>query len=411
MFDLNPQSPDARVSVEEFVAAMHWASSGSQSPPKGSLWQQVADARAGLKQLEQRVHQGLNRSTMSNSLPASAFMPTPPCSLPVSSTHAQATSGPQVPWLQAASQESVLQHSGHAKQDKANPSILPQARALFKRCGFRNVAEVFVFVESCSGTRAHGAAVAAVAAHEASVASHDLVSGDQVLKALKALHLTREISATHLLHALGKPSDGKSSDLISYRDFVQHVSWECVGLAADAWKPKGALEAARLEKSKVMERVKRHVDDVDMAQRQAKEAELLKLADGTRAATLELAALRKLAASRTDANARSITESSRRHRLPTRNSSLVPTNAYATTHTSTSTDVSLPPLVQLARQSSGGKGLTATNCRPAPAGIQTVSAAMGGGGPAASRMLAREHLHAVSSLQNRSSSSSRAESR
>jgi len=413
MFDLNPQSPDARVSVEEFVAAMHWASSGSQSPPpaQGSLWQQLADARAGLKQLEQRVHQGLHRSTMSNSLPASAFMPTPPCSLPVSSTHAQATSGPQVPRLQAASQESASQHSGHAKQDKANPSILPQARALFKRCGFRNVAEVFVFVESCSGTRAHGAAVAAVAGHEASVASHDLVSGDQVLQALKALHLTREISATHLLHALGKPSDGKFSDLISYRDFVQHVSWECVGLSADAWKPKGALEAARLEKSKVMERVKRHVDDVHTEQRQVKEAELLKLADGTRAATLELAALRKLAASRTDANARSITESSRRHRLPTRNSSLAPTKTYAATHTSTSTDVSLPPLVQLARQSSGGKGLTATNCRPAPAGIQTVSAAMGGGGPAASRIMAREHLHAVSSLQNRSSSSSRAELR
>ena len=41
-----------------------------------------------------------------------------------------------------------------------------------------------------------------------------------------------DIGAKELVHAIGKKSP---SDEILYRDFVQKVSWECAGLAADAW--------------------------------------------------------------------------------------------------------------------------------------------------------------------------------
>ena len=79
---------------------------------------------------------------------------------------------------------------------------------------------------------------------------------------------------------------------------MQYVSWECAGLAADAWNPTSALEAARGEKKKVLERVRVHVQEVEEEEeqrRQAKQAHLAQLASGTLAAKDELAALRKLA--------------------------------------------------------------------------------------------------------------------
>lgn len=218
------------------------------------------------------------------------------------------------------------------------------------------------------------------------------------------------------MHAIGKKSP---SDEILYRDFVQKVSWECAGLAADAWNAKHALEAARADKSKIFQRIQRHIDDADVQQREAKEAELRKLADGTRAAKDELAALRKLALAGSTAkkvHASGANTSKRSSKAPDHARSNH-VHACATAEDATAADsnggggekVSLPPLGRSSGVSSSG--------RSTPVGSGNgASVGMGSGGLAAARQLARQHLqdcdlHTSASSLSSSRASSRCESR
>ena len=213
------------------------------------------------------------------------------------------------------------------------------------------------------------------------------------------------------MRAIGKKSP---SDDILYRDFVQRVSWECAGMAADAWNAKSALETARADKSKILQRIQRHVGDADAQQRETKEAELRKLADGARAAKDELAALRKLALAGSTAKKAQVSgtnTSKRSSKAP--DPHCLHAHACASTKDANAADsnggvaekVSLPPLGKSSRVSSSGRstpvGAGISNGAPGPG-------AMGSGGVAAARMLARKH---VQDSELRASASPRASSR
>jgi hypothetical protein len=234
-----------------------------------------------------------------------------------------------------------------------------------------------------ANTDAKNAAGAPAQAH----AAHETVSCRQLLKALKTLHLSQQVCGKDLVHAMRRTA---ATDLISYRDFVQYVSWECAGLAADAWNPTSALEAARGEKKKVLERVRVHVQEVaeeEEQRRQAKQAHLAQLASGTLAAKDELAALRKLA----------------------KNHMTAKKKIRATTEKE---KMSLPPLPRQgplglqgqAQASSGRCTLVESGGGSVVKMSQTMPAAMGmlhGGASAAARMMARNQVLAAERASSR----------
>jgi hypothetical protein len=228
-FDLNPQSPDGRVSVQEFVTALQFAATGVQATASGTggatLLQQVSAARAALQDLTTRVHHSLHRSVMSKTVPSSLSCTTQPA---YDTTLAHTASISSTSFAHATTHSEDAQERENKQQNKAN--VLRDARVLFKKRGFQNVAELFLFVQTCSPTDPG----------DAPANGTESVTCRQLIKALKALHLSNEVVGKDLVYAMGKKSP---SDFLSYRDFVQHVAWECAGLAADAWNPKTALDA------------------------------------------------------------------------------------------------------------------------------------------------------------------------
>ena len=85
MFDINPQAPDSRVTPDEFVAALHWAASGTRSfpPPGGSpeVHAQVCEARGRLGEIRARVEAALHRSVMSKGSTAMLSCKTMPAAI------------------------------------------------------------------------------------------------------------------------------------------------------------------------------------------------------------------------------------------------------------------------------------------------------------------------------------------
>ena len=185
IFDLNPQAPDGKVTVDEFVSALNWASSGTKDASQlapGSLSQQISAARGRWKEINARVDHTLHRSVMSKTmpLPGSSLE----CSLSTTLAATHSLSATHSATLDHAADRSGSTQDG--EQQKAR--VLRDARAAFKSRGFQNVAELFVFVESCGGAKQHGQGGA------------EVVKAEQLLKALKALHLSRE-SRTQSLRA------------------------------------------------------------------------------------------------------------------------------------------------------------------------------------------------------------------
>ena len=172
IFDLNPQAPDGRVSADEFVSALHWASSGTKDAfPPGTWSQQVSAARRRWSDINASVEQTLHRSVLSKTMPlpaASSFESS--LSRTAGATHSYSDT------LEPAADRTCAAQDG--EQQKAR--VLRDARAAFKSRGFHNVAELFVFVESCGGVKQEGHGGA------------EVVKPEQLLKALKALHLSRE---------------------------------------------------------------------------------------------------------------------------------------------------------------------------------------------------------------------------
>jgi hypothetical protein len=172
MFDLNPQAPDGRVSADEFVSALHWASSGTKDAfPSGTWSQQVCAARRRLSDINACVEQTLQRSVMSKTMP-----------LPAASSFASSLSSTAVATHSYSDTLAPVADRNDAAQDgeQKKARVLRDARAAFKSRGFHNVAELFVFVESCGGVKQEGQGGA------------EVVKAEQLLKALKALHLFRE---------------------------------------------------------------------------------------------------------------------------------------------------------------------------------------------------------------------------
>ena len=268
IFDLNPKAADGRVSAHEFVGALQGVQSsamnalGAGAQAGDGLQQQVAAARVRLAHINAAVHQALHRSVMSSKDKPSALNPSASASAP------------------APVSAALERHGGAAPElEVKKADVLRQARSLFKRCGFQNVAEIIVYLESFADDA------------PAPLQQQQQLQCQHLLAALKELRLTRELAGKDLVFAMGKRSP---SDVLSQRDLLQHLSWECAGLAADAWKPHAALDAARAEKKKLVARIKGRVHEAELRQKEEREVELRRMAEGTRAAKEELAALRKL---------------------------------------------------------------------------------------------------------------------
>ena len=144
------------MTAEEFVTALQWASLGVRPPPPppSELAQQLAAARSGLKGITARVEQNLHRALLTKT--------TPQCLL-------ASYSAAEAPGMHSCN--SLLQQGGaaqaledrvrkeeeavHATAAATSNCVLRDARALFKKCGFKNVAELFLFVQTCPSDDAH----------------------------------------------------------------------------------------------------------------------------------------------------------------------------------------------------------------------------------------------------------------
>ncbi len=160
VFDLNPQAVDGRVTAEEFVTALQWASLGVRPPPPppSELAQQLAAARSGLKGITARVEQNLHRALLSKTTPQCLLASYSAAEAPSPSGMHSCNSLLQLGGAAQALEDSVRKEGDamHATAAAATSNcVLRDARALFKKCGFKNVAELFLFVQTCPSDDAH----------------------------------------------------------------------------------------------------------------------------------------------------------------------------------------------------------------------------------------------------------------
>ena len=228
MFELNPQAPDGLVSADEFVAALHCAAAGGSvagelGPLREAdlarqleatrighevsldLARQLEATRPKYRQIAARVQQHLQRSVLSHAerpppqprRTAAADAADAPCVAVADKGLGFVTDDGAHLGREAAglTQDGACVHAAQAAQ----AALLRHARAAFRRVGFQNVAELFVFVEGMA--RGGAGPVAA----EAGGTGRE-VSGQQLVAALTALNLHRDVAGTDLLAAMGKAS-------------------------------------------------------------------------------------------------------------------------------------------------------------------------------------------------------------
>ncbi len=226
IFDLNPRAADGRVSAHEFVRALRDAQAGERA--RGSdaaageeaLEPQVAAARARVAQIKAAVNQALYRSVTSSKPSAAPSASKPP-----------ATNAPPAPDPPSAAPDpsgaAKQGQEGQEERELKRASVLRRVRALLKRCGFLNAAEVIVFVESFAAP-ARALAGPTVQPPLAEKREPPPLLCEHVLAALKELRLTREVGGKELIHALGKRG---AADAVSHRDLLQVL---CCSLATHA---------------------------------------------------------------------------------------------------------------------------------------------------------------------------------
>ena len=215
MFELNPQAPDGLVSADEFVAALHCAAAGGSVAGElgplreADLARQLEATRPKYRQIAARVQQHLQRSVLSHAerpppqprRTAAADAADAPCVATVADKGLGFVTDDGAPLGREAAgltQDGACVHAAQAAQ-AAQAALLRHARAAFRRVGFQNVAELFVFVEGMA--RGGAGPVAA----EAGGTGRE-VSGQQLVAALTALNLHRDVAGTDLLAAMGKAS-------------------------------------------------------------------------------------------------------------------------------------------------------------------------------------------------------------